>query len=68
MAGVYGVMACAVAQGWSEIGVRLALGASAGSVTRIILKQGVLLASIGIILRLVAALSGTHLLSAVLFR
>lgn len=68
MAGVYGVMAHAVGQRSSEIGLRIALGASAGSVLRLILGQGLTLASIGLALGLAAAVSGTRLLTTMLFQ
>jgi putative ABC transport system permease protein len=67
MAGVYGVIAYAVGQRSSEIGVRMALGASAGSVLRLILGQGLALAGIGLALGLAAAFVGTRLLTTMLF-
>jgi predicted permease len=68
MAGIYGVMAYAVGQRSNEIGLRMALGASAGSVLRMILGQGLSLASLGLLLGLAASLVSTQLLTAVLFQ
>ena len=67
MAGVYGVMAYAVGQRSGEIGVRIALGASTGSVLRLILRQGLTFAAIGLALGLAAAFATERLLTAILF-
>ena len=68
MAGVYGVMAYAVGQRSNEIGLRLALGAGAGSVLRLILSQALTLAGIGLALGLAAAIAATRLLTTILFQ
>jgi putative ABC transport system permease protein len=47
--GVYGVLAYAVAQRTREIGVRMALGAKPGDVTRMILGRGMKLSAIGLL-------------------
>jgi putative ABC transport system permease protein len=67
MAGVYGVMAYTVGQRSNEIGLRMALGASAGDVVRMVLGQGALLAGIGLVLGLAGAVAATRLLETVLF-
>jgi putative ABC transport system permease protein len=67
MAGVYGVMAFAVGQRSSEIGLRMALGASEGAVLQMILRQGLLLVGIGLAIGLAAALAGSRLIEAMLF-
>jgi len=68
MAGVYGVMAHVVGRRSNEIGLRIALGASRGSVLRLVLAQGLAHAAIGLVLGLAAAVAGTRLLSTMLFR
>ncbi len=68
MAGVYGVMAYAVSQRSSEIGLRMALGASKGSVLRFVLKRAMALSAIGLALGLVISMAATRLISSMLFQ
>jgi putative ABC transport system permease protein len=68
MAGIYGVMTFTVGRRSNEIGLRIALGASTGSVVRLVLRQGLVLASIGLVLGLSASIAGTRLLHSMLFQ
>ncbi len=67
MAGVYGVMAYVVGQRSNEIGLRMALGASPGKVMGLVLRQGLLLAAIGLAIGLAGAVALTRLLAGMLF-
>jgi putative ABC transport system permease protein len=65
--GLYGVLAYVVAERTREIGVRMALGATAGAVRRMVVSQGAKVVLVGIVLGVAAALASTRLLDALLY-
>ena len=65
--GLYGVMATSVGQRRAEIGVRLALGATAATVGRMVLAEGLRLALVGVLAGLALALGVSRVLRGLLF-
>ena len=65
--GIGGVMAYVVTQGTRDIGIRLALGATPASVLALVMRQGVLVAAVGVGLGLATAVFATRLVEGLLF-
>jgi ABC-type antimicrobial peptide transport system permease subunit len=67
MMGTYGVISFAVAQRTREMGVRLALGATRRDLIQLVVGQGIVLATIGAAIGVVAALMTSRLLRSLLY-
>ena len=65
--GIYGVISYVVAQRRGEIGIRMALGARAGEVRGLVVRQSLALAAVGIAIGLALALATTRVLGSLLF-
>jgi putative ABC transport system permease protein len=66
-AGIYGVIAYSVEQRTRELGVRLALGAKPREVFSLVLKEGLVLAVIGVIAGVVSAFGATQVMRSLLY-
>jgi predicted permease len=65
--GIYGVMAYSVNRRTREIGVRVALGATAAQVHRLVVGQGMLLTAIGVLVGLAGALGTTRVMASLVY-
>jgi putative ABC transport system permease protein len=65
--GLYGVIAYSVVQRTRELGIRTALGATRGSIVRLVLGSGIRVAAVGVAIGLVGARAAAKLIEAVLF-
>ena len=65
--GVYGMMAYSVTQRRHEIGIRMAMGAQAGSILKLVARQGMLLAATGTAIGLALAFAFTRVITSLLF-
>jgi len=67
LVGIHGVISYATAQRSREIGLRVALGATGGQVTGMVMRRGFVLAVAGTVIGLVGAMAGSSLLRGLLF-
>jgi putative ABC transport system permease protein len=65
--GVYGVLSFSVSQRTQEMGVRIALGAGRNDVLRLVVRQGLTLAGIGVVLGLLGAFGITRVIQSLLY-
>lgn len=65
--GIYSVLAYSVSQRTNEIGIRMALGADAADVRRLVVREGMKLTFLGLAIGALAALGVSRLLSTMLF-
>jgi ABC-type antimicrobial peptide transport system permease subunit len=65
--GIYGLMAYSVQQRTQELGIRMALGAQAAHIRNMVIRQGMVLALIGVAIGIAGAFGLTRFLASFLF-
>jgi putative ABC transport system permease protein len=65
--GTYGVLSYLVTERRREIGIRVALGATAGGIVRMVLRQGLAISGIGVVVGVLGALGFARLTQSLLF-
>jgi putative ABC transport system permease protein len=65
--GIYGLMAYSVQQRTQEIGIRMAMGADRGRITKMVVWQGMRLTLVGVVIGVAAAFGLTHLIASLLY-
>jgi ABC-type antimicrobial peptide transport system permease subunit len=65
--GIYGLMAYSVQQRTQEMGIRMALGAQAAHIRNMVIRQGMVLALIGVVIGIAGAFGLTRFLASFLF-